>query len=213
MQGDLAERTDPEPRIVRANWALLAAAFGDDTPGVRWYLHTVTGELVRVVEDERTLATFLAEGYLAIERARSKEQYRWMERYIAAVADRALAAELSHAIAGKQAFQRFRAVLAKHPGRTDEWYTFRGKQLARYMRAWLAAHDIVVPRHPPNMPVGLAPAAGLSIDGEDADDGPLTRREQLEVLITQLSFDDLESLLALAELLELNAYARRIQYG
>lgn len=196
----LDEPTSPSPRIVPASWGLLAAAFSDDTAGVRWYLHTETGEIVRVVESTCTPGAHLEEGFVGIERARSKEQYRWMQRYIAGLGDPALAAELSRAIAGKLAFHRFRAALAAHPGRAAEWLEFRSGQLLRYMHAWLQAQGIVVPHDasPALFPRGdeepVSPAAG--------------QRGRLDAVVADLTVRELESVLALAEMLRLDARAR-----
>jgi len=197
------ERGGPPRRTVRLSWGLLSAAFSDDTAGVRWYLHVESGEIVRVVEDEHPPGRLLDAGFIGIERARSKEQYRWMERYIASLADRALAAELARAISGKQAFQRFKVVLAAHPGRTDEWHRFRSGQLLRYMHAWLRAHAIQVP--------GEVPFVSFAMDGDEPSPPQGPPRGRLDALLEGLSAADLEALLALAELLDLNARARRNQ--
>lgn len=196
----LDEPRSLSPRIVRASWGLLAAAFSDDTAGVRWYLHPETGEIVRVVESTCLPGAYHEAGFIGIERARSKEQYRWMERYIAGLDDRGLAAELSRAITGKLAFHRFRAALAAHPGLTDRWLEFRSGQLLRYMHAWLQAQGLVVPQDtlPAPLPLGddepVPPSAG--------------QRERLDAAAADLTVRELESVLALAEMLLQGARAR-----
>jgi hypothetical protein len=190
----------PARTEVRTDWGRLATAFSDDTSGVCWYLHLPTGDVVRAVEGEEAAKLGDTAGFLTVERVRSKEQYRWMERYIMRLADRTLAAELSHAIAGKRAFQRFKAVLAERPGRSGEWYSFRSEQLARHMRAWLDAHGLFVPRQPHAIPQA------------DADDAPAserpTARALLDAMIDDLDAEALEALLDLAEFLSANARAR-----
>lgn len=205
VERDLDELDGVTRRKVRASWGLLAAAFSDDTAGVRWYLHAQTGEIVRVVEDDGAPGRYLDAGFLGIERARSKEQYRWMERYIAGLDDRELAAELSRAISGKQAFHRFKAALGGRPGRTDEWYTFRSGQLTRYMRAWLRAHDIQIPLD--------APFTAFDVEPDERDPGQSPQLERLEAAIADLPAQELDALLALAELLRLNARARAAEPG
>jgi Uncharacterised protein family (UPF0158) len=200
VERDFDELEGVTRRKVRASWGLLAAAFSDDTAGVRWYLHAQTGEIVRVVEDDGSPGRYLDAGFLGIERARSKEQYRWMERYIAGLDDRELAAELSRAISGKQAFHRFKAALGSRPGRTDEWYTFRSGQLTRYMRAWLRAHNIQIPLD--------APFTAFDVEPDEREPGQSPHLERLETAIADLPAQELDSLLALAELLRLNARAR-----
>lgn len=177
---------------VPADLGLLAKAFSDDTGGVQWYLHVPTGRVLRATEGPHELSPFSVEdGYLAIERARSKEQYRWMERYIMRLEDRALAARLSHAIAGKQAFQRFKLVLAEHPGRLEDWQEARAEELARHMRLWLDAHHLVVP--PPRPPV---PAPEALAEGNAS---PLV--ESLEHALDDLCQEDLETMITVARYL------------
>jgi hypothetical protein len=129
-------------------------------------------------------------GLLALERARSKEQYRWMERFIMQLDDRQLAAELAHAIAGKRAFQRFKAVLAGHPRRLGEWQSFRAVELARHIHAWLDAHHLAVPWHDP-----ADRSARLH------DERPTPSLTRFEEALNSLSADELENLLVVASFL------------
>jgi hypothetical protein len=202
MSQEVDEHMSLSRRIVRANWGLLAAAFSEDSAGVRWYLQADTGEIVRVVAADCAPDTLLDEGFIGIERARSKEQYRWMQRYIAVLADRDLASRLHHALAGKRAFHRFKAVLSKHPGSADAWYEFRSGQLSRYIHAWLEAHEIVVPFD------GVP-----SFDGDALDRSQAAQKRRLDAVIEELTARDLDSLLALAELLYLDMRVRRREAG
>jgi hypothetical protein len=93
-------------------------------------------------------------------------------------------------------------VLGAHPRRTEEWCEFRSRELSRYMHAWLRAHGFVIPRDAPPPP---APA----IDPVERSEPPSPRRLQLDAVLEELTAPDLESLLALAELLHLDACARR----
>lgn len=176
---------------VLADLGLLAKAFSDDTGGIQWYLHVPTGRVLRATESPHDPSPFTAEdGYLAIERARSKEQYRWMERYITRLEDRALAAQLAHAIAGKQAFQRFKLVLSEHPGRLEDWQEARAEELARHMRLWLDAHHLVVPpfRPPPPAPAALAEGSANPLVESFEEALEDLCQEDLETLITAATF-------------------------
>jgi hypothetical protein len=178
-------------RLVQADWGVLAKAFSDDSGGVQWYLHAPTGRVVRAVESEHQLQVFAPDdGYLAIERARSKEQYRWMEQFISRMEDRELAAELSHAIAGKRAFQRFKAVLNEYPGQFEDWQSFRAEQLGRHIRSWLRAHGLAVPE-PRFTPVAR----------ESAPAKAPPHLAPLEAAVEGLTRTDLESLVLVARFL------------
>lgn len=181
--------------MVHADWGVLAKAFSDDTGGVQWYLHAPTGRVVRAVESEHQLHVFsVDDGYLAIERARSKEQYRWMEQFISRMEDRELAAELAHAIAGKRAFQRFRAVLSEYPGQYEEWQSFRAEQLARHIRSWLRAHSLSVPE--PRFGSGAGNGARESGPGRQAP-----HLAPLEAAVEGLPPADLERIVVVARFL------------
>ena len=53
--------------------------------------------------------------YLRVDPASSREQYRWMERFVASVADQALRERLLVAIDGKGAFRRLKDLLLAFP--------------------------------------------------------------------------------------------------
>ncbi len=174
---------------------MLAAAFSDDTAGVRWYLHVPTGAVLRFQEDDIGSFTFAGDpAYLFIERARSKDQYRWMERFISALDDRALAAELCQAITGRHAFHRFKMALGEHPGCGHDWFEFRNAQLAQHIHHWLAANELVL------TPRGRVPAEVDRLLGT-------TKREaerRFAAASIGLEAEDMEALVALAEFLFLS---------
>lgn len=180
---------------VTADWDMLEIAFGDDTAGVRWYLHVQSGAVLRVQEDELAPSVFSGDSlYLFIERARSREQYRWMERFVSSLTDRALAAKLAQAIRGRQAFHRFRSTLGEHPGGNHKWLAFRTNQLTEHILSWFAAHGLV-----------LMPADSGSGQVEQVPRAPQREAEaRLAVAVIDLETDDLEALVALAEFLFLN---------
>jgi hypothetical protein len=85
--------------------------------------------------------------YLRIDPVSSREQYRWMERYIPMVEDPDLQAKLSQAIDGKGAFRRFKDVLMAYAPERERWFAFRSERLRIFMEAWLSAHALnPVPR-------------------------------------------------------------------
>ena len=72
----------------------------------------------------------------------SREQYRWMERFIPMVDNNELRGKLTQAIDGKGAFRRFKDVLMSYGTERERWFTFRSERLRTFMEAWLSAHAI-----------------------------------------------------------------------
>src|SRR6476620_9975847 len=131
---------------VPIDWEALEDAFENNAPEVHSYLHLVTGEVLRVVDgiaDPDMHARIASDShYLRIEPVSSREQYRWMERFIPMVEEGELREQLSSAIDGKGAFRRFKDVLMSFSAERERWFTFRSERLRVFMEAWLAAHGI-----------------------------------------------------------------------
>ncbi len=138
-------------RDIPIDWEALEDAFENNAPEVHSYLHLVTGDVLRVVDgvaDPQMHARIAADAnYLRIDPVSSREQYRWMERYIPMVEDPDLQAKLSQAIDGKGAFRRFKDVLMAYAPERERWFAFRSERLRIFMEAWLSAHALnPVPR-------------------------------------------------------------------
>src|SRR5262245_40873189 len=138
-------------RDIPIDWEALEDAFENNAPEVHSYLHLVTGDVLRVVDgvaDPQMHARIAADpNYLRIDPVSSREQYRWMERYIPMVEDPDLQAKLSQAIDGKGAFRRFKDVLMAYAPERERWFAFRSERLRIFMEAWLNAHALnPVPR-------------------------------------------------------------------
>ena len=73
-------------RDVPVDWEALEDAFENNAPEVHSYLHLGTGDVLRVVDGvaDPQMHTRIASdtNYLRIDPVSSREQYRWMERYI-----------------------------------------------------------------------------------------------------------------------------------
>jgi hypothetical protein len=80
--------------------------------------------------------------YLRIDPVSSREQYRWMERFIASAEETEIRNKLVQAIDGKGAFRRFKDVLMNYPVDRERWFTFRSERLRACMEAWMTAHGI-----------------------------------------------------------------------
>ncbi len=226
-------------REVPVDWEALEDAFENNAPEVHSYLHLTTGEVLRVVDgvaDPQMHARISADAnYLRIDPVSSREQYRWMERFIPMVDDTELRGKLAHAIDGKGAFRRFKDVLMTYAADRERWFAFRSERLRTFMEAWLNAHAIqAVPRpgwsdNPPASveepsPESLAPlsqnnvaaAASASTTGEEPPKSQSGRRqrnaESLRQLLKELSEAlgprELDLLVSFAEFLKARRAAR-----
>jgi hypothetical protein len=140
------ETSDGSRRKVPVAWEALEDAFENNAPEVHSYLHQGTGEVIRVVDgiaDPTTHARISSDPtYLRVDPVSSREQYRWMERFIATVEEGPLRTKLLAAIDGKGAFRRFKDVLMGFPVDRERWFTFRSERLRTCMEAWLEAQGV-----------------------------------------------------------------------
>lgn len=202
-------------RDVPVDWEALEDAFENNAPEVHSYLHLVTGEVLRVVDgiaDPEMHARIASDtSYLGIEPVSSREQYRWMERFIPMVDEGPLRDLLTAAIDGKGAFRRFKDVLMAHSEERERWFAFRSERLRVFMEAWLTAH-------------GLNPVARPPWAAEERERGPLpisqeqltarrsrsadALRKQLRDLSDSMGARDLEKVTVFAEFIKARRAAR-----
>lgn len=222
-------------RDVPVDWEALEDAFENNAPEVHSYLHLTTGEVLRVVDgvaDPQMHSRISSDpNYLRIDPVSSREQYRWMERFIPMVDEGELKTKLSQAIDGKGAFRRFKDVLMSFAEDRERWFTFRSERLRTFMEAWLSAHAIkAVPRPtwgdgppsaeepPPDSLMPLSAASSTSfagIDGEAPKSQSGRRQRNAETLRTALKElgdalgpRELDLLVAFAEFLKARRAAR-----
>jgi hypothetical protein len=72
-------------------------------------------------------------------------EYRLMTEFVETVESDPLAAALDAALAGREAFRRFDAVLAAHPDEAGRWGRYRSDALLAWASAWLRAQGIDTP--------------------------------------------------------------------
>jgi hypothetical protein len=139
-------KSDKPLRKVPVAWEALEDAFENNAPEVHSYLHLENGEVIRIVDGiadpgmhQRVMGDTQ---YLRVEPVSSREQYRWMERFIATVEEGELRDKLVAAIDGKGAFRRFKDVLMSFPVDRERWFAFRSERLRACMETWLATHGI-----------------------------------------------------------------------
>ncbi|MCH2109932.1 MAG: UPF0158 family protein [Polyangiaceae bacterium] len=207
---------------VPVDWEALEDAFENNAPEVHSYLHVDTGEVLRVVDgiaDPEMHSRIATDPkYTRVEPVSSREQYRWMERFITMVDDEEVRSRLSHAIDGKGAFRRFKDVLMSFADERERWFVFRSERLRVFMEAWLTTHGLksvereAVPKdevaspeqpNPPEAPVITQEQLG----GRRGRGGDVLRR-QLSDVIETMSGRDLEKVLAFAEFLKARRAAR-----
>jgi hypothetical protein len=154
---------------------------------------------------------------MRVDPVSSREQYRWMERFIPMVEDAELRERLTSAIDGKGAFRRFKDVLMSHGPERERWFAFRSERLRVFMEAWLSAHAL----HPVPRPVWPAEAAPppdrpkevttpISQDQLSGRRGRSAEslRKQLRELADALGARDLEKVTAFAEFVKARRAAR-----
>jgi hypothetical protein len=212
---------NPPVRDVPVDWEALEDAFENNAPEVHSYLHIETGEVLRVVDgiaDPEMHARIASDmNYMRVDPVSSREQYRWMERFIPMVEDAELRERLTSAIDGKGAFRRFKDVLMSYGPERERWFAFRSERLRVFMEAWLSAHALrPIPR-----PIWPAEAAAPAARPKDATT-PISQeqlsgrrgrsadslRKQLREIADALGARDLEKVTTFAEFVKARRAAR-----
>jgi len=135
-------------------WNQIEAAFERNAPHASSYLDLDTGNIVMFdgnegQEPDRSVLAADRERYLLIDPASSREQYRWMEQFVASIEDATLQERLIIAIDGKGAFRRFKDVLLRYPEERERWFSYRADRLHAYINDWLAEKDVQTDNPPP----------------------------------------------------------------
>lgn len=209
---------NPGPvRDVPVDWEALEDAFENNAPEVHSYLHLGTGEVLRVVDGiaDPEMHTRIASdsNYLRVDPVSSREQYRWMERFIPMVDEPELRDRLIRAIDGKGAFRRFKDVLMSYGPERERWFAFRSERLRVFMEAWLTAHALnAVPRAnwpaaAPEQAKEMPPISQELLSGRRGRSADALRK-QLAELAEGLGVRDLEKVTAFAEFVKARRAAR-----
>lgn len=205
---------------VPVDWEALEDAFENNAPEVHSYLHVKTGEVLRVVdgiadpEMHSRIATDTH--YMRIDPVSSREQYRWMERFIPMVTDEQVQSRLTTAIDGKGAFRRFKDVLMSFAAERERWFAFRSERLRVFMEAWLSAHGLAPVTRPPSEVVAetaeeeTAPVPPITQEqlGGRRSKGSDVYKKQLTEVVDGMAGRDIEKVLAFAEFLKARRAAR-----
>lgn len=140
---------------VTINWSDLEIAFERNSPDQESFLDLENGDLLSIVEGEPDAAARRAkvanhpDRYIRIDPASSREQYRWMERFVSTVQDQPLRERLLVAIDGKGAFRRFKDVLLAFPAERERWFAHRSDLLHLHIQTWIEHMNVQVAAPPP----------------------------------------------------------------
>ena len=193
---------------VPIHWDALESAFERNAPNIESFLERGSGHVISIVAGDpeaqslRARVAAAIDKHVRIEPAASREQYRWMERFVGSVAEAPLRDRLLMAIDGKGAFRRFKDVLAAYPVERERWFTYRAELLHWHMQNWLAERAIEAETLPPwgevppppdldEVPVRSLPA-GAESPGE-------ALRRQARELIDNMAAIELSSAIAFLE--------------
>ena len=150
----LAPAATRGPVRIELDWDALEIAVERNSPDTDSYLDLSTGRVITITtgDPEATLnrqqVSENIRNYLRVEPASSREQYRWMEKFVGSVTDEPLRERLIISIDGKGAFRRFKDVLLAYPAERERWFSYRAELLHWHIQQWLEHHDI----HPTNDP-------------------------------------------------------------
>src|SRR3954468_7372267 len=143
------------PVSLDLDWDALEIAVERNSPDTDSYLDLSTGRVITITsgDPEATLnKQQVAENtrnYLRVEPASSREQYRWMEKFVGSGTEEPLRGRLIISIDRKGAFRRFKDVLLASPAERERWFSYRAELLHWHIQNWLESHDIAATNAPP----------------------------------------------------------------
>src|SRR4051812_41102299 len=198
------------PARIELDWDALEIAVERNSPDTDSYLDLTTGRVLTITSGDpeavinRQNISENIRNFIRIEPASSREQYRWMERFVGSVADEPLRERLIISIDGKGAFRRFKDVLLAYPAERERWFSYRADLLHWHIQQWLESHEIRPSNKPPWGEVAPPPELPLVsgkpiVHGTEAP-GEALRRQAREVIET-IPAIDLPSAIAFLEFL------------
>jgi len=206
----------PAPRgpfRLELDWDNLEIAVERNSPETDSYLDLSTGRILTITTGDpeaqlnRQQISENIRNFLRIEPASSREQYRWMERFVGSVVDEPLRDRLIISIDGKGAFRRFKDVLLAYPAERERWFAYRADLLHWHIQNWLEQHEITPTNEPPWGTVVAPqelPAVGRPlVHGAEAP-GEVLRRQARDLIETMPAIE-LPTAIAFLEFLRLRA--------
>ena len=181
------------PVRIELDWDALEIAVERNSPDTDSYLDLTTGRIITITTGDpeaainRQTVSENIRNFLRIEPASSREQYRWMEKFVGSVVDEALRERLIISIDGKGAFRRFKDVLLAYPAERERWFSYRAELLHWHIQGWLGEHNIEPTNEPPwgqvQQPTEL-PAVGRPVVHGTEAPGEALRRQARDLIET-----------------------------
>jgi hypothetical protein len=189
----LAPAAQRGPVRLDLDWDALEIAVERNSPDTDSYLDLTTGRVLTITsgDPEATLnrqqVSENIRNYLRVEPASSREQYRWMEKFVGSVTDEALRERLIISIDGKGAFRRFKDVLLAYPAERERWFSYRAELLHWHIQQWLEQHEIHPTNDPPwgaVQPPAELPTVGRPVVHGTEAPGEALRRQARDLIET-----------------------------
>jgi hypothetical protein len=197
-------------RKIPIHWDDLESAFERNSPDTESFLDAGTGQVVTITHGDPEAPSLKArvaaqiQNHIRVDPASSREQYRWMERFVGSVTDEGLRERLLISIDGKGAFRRFKDVLLAYPSERERWFTYRADLLHWHMHLWLNDRGIEpvtpAPWGEAKPPPELGEAPPRTVPHGTEPPGEALRRQARE-LIEGLAAIELPSAIAFLEFL------------
>lgn len=201
------------PVRIDLDWDALEVAVERNSPDTDSYLDLSTGRVITITSGDpeavvnRQQVSENIRNYLRVEPASSREQYRWMEKFVGSVTDEPLRERLIISVDGKGAFRRFKDVLIAYPAERERWFSYRAELLHWHIQQWLLQHDIHPTNEPPwgkvEAPSELPAVGRPVVHGTEAPGEALRRRAR--DLVETLPAIELPTAIAFLEFLKLRS--------
>jgi Uncharacterised protein family (UPF0158) len=192
------------------DWDALEIAVERNSPDTDSYLDLTTGRVLTITTGDpeaalnRQSVSENIRNFLRIEPASSREQYRWMEKFVGSVVDEPLRERLIISIDGKGAFRRFKDVLLAYPAERERWFSYRADLLHWHIHNWLEQHEIATTNESPwgkvEPPQELPTVGRPVVHGSEAPGEAL--RRQARDLIETIPAIELPTAIAFLEFLK-----------
>src|SRR3954470_16447089 len=198
------------PARIELDWDALEIAVERNSPDTDSYLDLTTGRVLTITSGDpeatinRQAVSENIRNFLRVEPASSREQYRWMEKFVGSVVDEPLRERLIISIDGKGAFRRFKDVLLAYPAERERWFSYRADLLHWHIQNWLESHEIEPTNDPPwgqvEAPQELPSVGRPVVHGTEAPGEAL--RRQARDLIETIAAIELPTAIAFLEFLK-----------
>src|SRR3954463_12626095 len=198
------------PARIDLDWDALEIAVERNSPDTDSYLDLTTGRVLTITSGDpeatinRQSVSENIRNFLRIDPASSREQYRWMEKFVGSVVDEPLRERLIISIDGKGAFRRFKDVLLAYPAERERWFSYRADLLHWHIQTWLESHEIQPTNEPPwgkvDAPQELPSVGRPVVHGTEAPGEAL--RRQARDLIETIAAIELPTAIAFLEFLK-----------